>query len=627
MPVKAIPFKPGINREKSTYAAEGGWYDCDKIRFRQGYPEKIGGWTRISEDFYLGIARTINYWTLLNGQNVRGVGTHLKFYIEQGGAYFDITPIRETTSAGDVTFSATDGSDLLTISDVAHGTEVDCFVTFSGAVSLGGNYTAPVLNQEYQVVSVIDDDTYTARPISGAVTANASDTGDGGAAVVGEYQINVASEIAIPEVGWGSGSWGEYPWGGGGLPFEFVIGIWGQSNFGEDLVFGRVGGSLYYWDATNDVTTRGVRLDSLPDASNTPIRQKLVLVSNQSRFVITFGTNEIGDTFLDQMLVRWSDQEDPANWTPSATNQAGSIRLSRGSRIIAVKQARQEILIWTDTTLYSMQYIGAPEVFSIQTVGENITILNDRSPAYVAGTAYWIGDGVFYVYDGRSEPLECDVRKYVFEDINFSQTQQVFSGTVERFHEVWWFYCSNGSTTLDKYVVYNYRDSIWYYGSLARTAWDGAAWQGEPLAATYNNNLVVHENGVDNFEDGDAEAINAYVESAQFDIDDGDRFAFVRKLFPDVKFTGSTSTAPAVIISVSPFKDSGAAPNNPLSEGGNSDGTARRTVTLPLEQYTDQLDIRTRGRQMSIKVESTEKGVQWQLGKLRLDMRPDGRRG
>lgn len=623
MPLKKLPFKPGVNRENTRYTTEGGWYECDKVRFRQSMPEKIGGWVQASSFNFLGTCRAIFSWVTLGGQGLRGVGTHLKYYIEKGGEYFDITPIRETTAAGDVTFSATNGSNVITVSDTGHGvTEVGSYVTYSGAVTLGGNITAEILNAEHVISNTIDADSY---EITVGATANASDTGNGGASVVGEYQVNIGIETTVPETGYGAGLYntGTYGFGTSGSQ---LIRVWDHANFGEDLIYGPQRGGLYYWDQSSGVTSRGVNLNTLPGAANVPDVHLHLLVSDQSRFVFAFGCNDYGASDLDGLLIRWSDQENAANWTPAATNQAGSLRLSRGSRIIAVKQARQEILVWTDTTLYSLQYVGPPIVWGAQVVGENISIVNDRSVTYSAGVAYWMGAGVFYAYDGRVSPIKCDLRRYIFTDFGYDQYEQVFSGSNEQFHEVWWFYCSANSNTIDKYVIYNYREGIWYYGTMARTAWRDNAWDGQPLAATYNRYLVVHEQGVDDKETGVAQPINAYIKSSEFDIDDGHKFAFVWRMLPDVSFVGSTSSMPAVTYTLYPLRGSGSGYKDVMSEGGNDNQTAARSVSVPVEEYTNQLNIRVRGRQMALKIESDGLGVQWQVGVPRIDLRPDGRR-
>ena len=630
MALKKLVFKPGINREVTRYTNENGWYDCDKVRFRQGFPEKIGGWERISTYSYLGVAKSLFNFITLGEANLLGVGTNLKFYIEQGGEYYDVTPIRDTTAAGDVTFSATSGSSTITVTDTSHAALEGNFVTFSGAVTLGGNITADVLNQNYEVQTVPTADTYTitAKDTNGdTVTANASDTGNGGSSVVGAYEIYTGVSNAVPFSGWGGGSWGSGVWGTGGTS-DKRLRLWSQSNFGEDLIFGPRGGALYYWDASNGVSTRALELSAAfsGSASDVPTKQNFILISDASRFVFCFGVNLQGSATFDPMLIRWSDQEDPANWSPASTNQAGSLKLSKGSVIITAQQSRQEILVWTDSSLYSLQYQGAPIVWSSQLVGDNISIASQNAVAYSSGIAFWMGKDKFYAYDGRTQTLPCDVKRYVFNDFNLLQYDQVFAGTNEAFHEVWWFYCSASSETIDKYVVYNYLEKTWYYGNMARSAWIDTGFRNHPIAATYINNLVEHEVGVDNRETNNAVAIEASITSGQFDIEDGDRFFFVWRVMPDMTFDGSSASSPSATMTLLPQANSGSGYNDPTSEGGTNTGDITRSATVPVEEYTQQINTRVRGRQLAIKIESDDLGVKWQLGSPRIDLRPDGRR-
>ena len=622
MPLRKIPFKPGVNRENTRYTTEGGWYECDKIRFRQSMPEKIGGWVQSSSATFLGICRSLFQWITIGGQELHGVGTNLKFYVEEGGQFFDITPLKDTTGAGDVTFAATNGSDIVTVNDTGSDTFEGSYVTFSGATSLGGNVTDTILNAEHLVTEVVSADQY---KITVSVTANASDTGNGGAATIGYYQVDIGPSVTTPATGWGAGPYGDGVWGTG-VTGSDAMRRWNQTNFGEDLVFGIPRSDIYYWDQSTGTASRGVLLSSLSGASDVPTTHLHLLVSDVSRFLFAFGCNELGTTGLDSLLIRWSDQESAVNWTPAATNQAGGLRVSRGSTIMAVKQARQEILVWTDTTLYSLQYVGAPIVWSASVVGENISVVNDRAVAYASGVAYWMGSGVFYAYDGKVTPIVCDLKRYVFNDINESQYEQVFAGTNEQFHEIWWFYCSDESTTVDRYVIYNYRDKIWYYGTMARTAWRDNAWSGQPLAATYSNNLVVHEVGLDDGESSSVAPIESYITSSQFDIEDGHHFAFVWRVVPDVTFDGSTAATPSGTMTLYNLTHSGSGRISPPSAGGSNTYDITRSVSAPVEEYTEQLYIRVRGRQLALRMESDDLGVQWQLGAPRLDLRPDGRR-
>ena len=463
MPLQKILFKPGVNRENTRYTTEGGWYDCDKIRFRQGNPEKIGGWTRFSPNTYLGVCRSLWNWITLGGANLLGVGTNLKFYIGLGGQYFDITPIRATPTINNNPFVATLGSSVITVTDTAHGCNTGDFVTFSGATGLGGNITAGVLNAEYQV-TVTDVNSYT---ITVSATANATDVSGspgGGASVVANYQLNTGPAVQIPLVGWGAGGWGSGVWGTSAsdpIPLQ----LWNQYNYGEDLLFGPRSGGIYYWDSSAGTGTRGVNLTVSGDA-DTPLFQNKIVVSDSSRFTLVFGTNDYGSAVLDPMLIRWSDQENFLVWSPAVTNQAGSIRLSHGSEIITAIQTRQEIVTFTDQALYSLQYLGPPYVWGTQLLGDNISIAGPNAVALASGVVYWMGVDKFYAYDGRVQTLNCDLRRYIFNDFNQDQAVQVFAGTNEGFNEVWWFYCSANSTTVvDKYVIYNYLEKIWYYGN------------------------------------------------------------------------------------------------------------------------------------------------------------------
>lgn len=615
MPLKKLLLKSGVNRENTRYTSEGGWYECDKIRFRQGSPEKIGGWVRTSNATYLGVCRSLWAWVTLNSQNLVGVGTNLKFYIENGTAYNDITPLRDTVVLTDP-FETVSGSSLVTVTDANGGYVDGDFVTFSNATAVGG----VTVNGEYQLSLTTAANEYTID-----VGTNATSSATGGGTVTAVYQINTDVPFSVPITGWGASGWSSGPWGEGETS-ESRIRLWSQGNFGEDLIFGPRGGGIYYWDATSGVTSRGVALSSLSGASDVPTSQRVIEVSDINRFVFAFGSNDFGTSVVNPMLVRWSDQGSAVDWTPSVTSQAGFLTLSRGSEIIAAKQSRQEVLVWTDAALYALQYVGAPVVWSAQLVGENTSIASQNAVGYANGVAYWMGKDKFYKYDGRVQPLRCDLRKFVFGDFNTQQYDQVTAGTNEAFNEVWWFYCSASSNQNNRYVVYNYLEDVWYYGNLGRTAWLDSGLRDYPLAATYSNNLVNHEQGVDDGQTDVPIPITAYVTSAEFDIEDGHQFSFISRVLPDIRFDGSTATTPSATLTLLPLTNSGSGYDNPLSTGGNSGGTITRSAVLPVEQYTGQIDTRIRGRQMSIKLESTGAGVTWQLGALRIDMRPDGRR-
>jgi hypothetical protein len=686
MPLQKILFKPGVNKENTRYTTEGGWYECDKIRFRQGNPEVIGGWQRISAVTFLGICRSLWNWVTLAGLNLIGVGTNVKFYIERGGAYFDITPIRDTETLGTNPFTA-NGTTTVTVTDTAHGCVTGDYVTFSGAT---GTY-ASILNAQYSV-TVTSSSTYTITAPS--VLAAGS---YGGSAVVAAYQLNVGPAYAVPIVGWGAGTWGAGTWGTGGSSLS-TIRLWNQINYGEDLVFGPRGGGLYYWDATTGVSTRGVLLSSLggtvsfTNASPTvvtstiqytegaalqfsggslptgvtagttyyvfeangltfkllnsagnpvnttssgtgsvsnivdcPVVQNNLTVSDSSRFIIVFGTNDYGSSTMDPMLIRWSAQDDPYNWTPDPTNQAGFTRLSHGSEIVAALQTRQEIIVFTDSSVYSLQYLGPPFVWATQLLGDNISIEGPNAAVIASGIVYWMGVDKFYSYDGRVQTLNCDLRRYVFQDFNQAQAAQVFAGTNEGFNEVWWFYCSSGSNTVNRYVIYNYVEKIWYYGTMERSAWLDSGLLDYPLAATYSNNLVFHENGLNNNETSTTTAISAYISSSEFDIGDGHNFGFVWRVLPDLTFEDSVNSPAGAVPSV----------NMTLYGLANSGAGVTSTATQPVaksntyvitEQFTGQIYTRMRGRQMIFKIDSNQINTAWQLGAPRIDIRPDGRR-
>ena len=615
MPLKKLVLKPGVNRENTVYTSEGGWYDCDKVRFRQGTPEKIGGWTRLSEATFLGIARSLFSWVTLGGSKYLGIGTNLKFYIESGGAYYDVTPERATVTLTNP-FTTVSGSSTVTVADANGGYIDGDFVTFSGGAAVGGITVVG----EFQISRNTSLNTYTIE-----FTSAASSSATGGGTVTAKYQINTGPETSEPLVGWGASTWGDGVWGTGGTSTDSFR-TWSQANFGEDLVFGPRTGPAFFWDQSEDgLTTRAVLLSGI-SGSTAPIIQNHILVSDINRFVFFLGTNALGTTTIDPMLIRWSDQESALNWTPTSTNQAGDLRLSRGSEIVTGIQARQEVLIWTDTALYTMKYVGAPVVWGAQLVGDNLSIASRNSAIYVNGVSYWMGVGNFYKYDGRVQTLRCDLKKYIFNDLNTEQYAQVFTGLNESFGEIWWFYCSGSSTSVDKYVIYNYDQDIWYFGTLARTAWVDSGVRDFPIASTYTNNLVNHEDGLDNNEGSSVVAIDSYISSAQFDLEDGHQFVFVHKMLPDMSFDGSTADSPSVEMSLLPLQSAGSGFNNPLSEGGVNAASVTRTASVPVEVFTDQINVRVRGRQMAIKVQSTDTGVAWQLGSPRIDMRPDGRR-
>jgi len=700
MPLSKILFKPGVNRENTRYTTEGGWYECDKIRFRQGNPEKIGGWTQFAFDTFQGVCRSLWNWVTLTGENLVGVGTNLYFYILNGGTYYDITPIRKTVTLTNP-FTATLGSNVIAILEVNHGCLNNDTVIYSGSgiTGLGGNITASVLTGTFQI-TFIDNDNYT---ITVSAVANATDVSGspGGGTVVTQYEVNTGNSYQVPLVGWGAGPWGGGTWGNGQATRTSLY-IWNQRNFGEDLIYGPRGQGLYYWSAdvgysavqvtisiaapgvitlptgfsfpngatisftstgalptglsvgtvyfivnstggTFNVSTtingtpittsggqsgiqrisqRGINLADVGD-DDCPIYQNYLLVSDTSRFILVFGTNDYNSTVLNPMLIRWSGQEDPYTWTPSITNQAGSIQLSHGSEIITAIQTRQEIVVFTDTALYSMQYVGPPFVWSSQLLGDNISVAGPNAVALASGVIYWMGIDKFYKYDGRVQTLNCDLRRYIFQDFNSLQNQQVYASTNEGFNEIWWFYCSANSTVIDRYVVYNYFENVWYYGTMGRTAWLDSGLLPYPIAATYNGKIVQHEDGVDDAEDPNAVLpIAANISSSEFDIGDGHNFGFVWRILPDLTFSGSSSSVtPQVTMTLYPLQNSGSGVSSTAAAP-----VVKSSTYVITEQFTGQIYTRARGRQLIFKISSVDLGTTWQLGAPRIDIRQDGRR-
>jgi hypothetical protein len=712
VPLQKLKLAPGVKRDNTTLAGEGGWFECDKIRFRSGTVEKMGGWKvdpgqaqaalKPTTGSFWGIARFLWGWVTLRGMNLLGTGTNSKMYIQAGtgGSFYDITPIRYTTLTGGVTFSATSGSSTITATCASHGAKAGAFVTISGAASLGGNITAAILSAEHRIISV-GVNTFTFEV---SATANASDSGSGGAASVAAFQINPGPDISYSEVGWGAGTWGAGSWGFTSSPeISAEAQLWSGSNYGQDFIFNPRYGGIYYWAAdpsdsynfqrakrltqqtfTVTIATPGVitlentlaeNTTFIPSTNGTlptgmtagttyylvnvsgttanfassyggspitttgtqsgthqlvvadcPTVSTLVEVSDASRFILAFGCNDYGESTKDPMLIRWSDQENYNVWTPEVTNQAGSYRLSHGSEIKTAIQARQEFLVWTDSALYSMQYLGPPYVWGFNILADNISLAGPNVVAQANGIAYWMGVDKFYAYAGRVEPLPCTLRQYVFNNINLGQGYQFFAGTNEGFNEIWWFYCSAGSTTVDRYVTYNYLEQAWAYGTMARTAWLDSPLRDYPTAAGYNGQLLYHENGVDDGTTTPASPIHAYVQSSDFDLGDGDSYMFVDKMIPDVNFDGSESVAPEVTMQLLPRQNPGSGYNTAASPDVISANSYASTRTHTVQRFTDIIYVRGRGRQMAFKIESNSVGTQWQLGVPRLSIRPDGRR-
>jgi protein involved in ribonucleotide reduction len=700
MPLQKLQFKPGLNREGTDYANEGGWYDGDKIRFRSGFPEKIGGWSRLSDNTFLGTARSLWNWVDLSGNNFLGVGTSLKYYVELGGTYYDVTPIRKIVSPmannpfataystlnGGISASATSltlvsgasfsnspgilkidseqifytskagntlsgllrgyngttavshltsavvGCSTITVTDAANGATQNDFVTFSAATAFGGFSTANI-NAEQQVFNVINTNSYTIN-ISGVFST--SGTSGGGAVVVATYQINTGLDTYIGGTGWGAGSWGRGGWGSGATTsVGNQLRLWSDDNYGQDLVIAPRAGAIYYWKASTGVATRAKLLSDLSTLEGfagtfVPYQTYQVLSSAIQRFVIAFGANPyfsgVPNTTYDPMLVRWSDQANPYQWVPDLTNQSGEFRLSNGSYIMQAQATRQEILVWTDSCIYSMQYLGPPYVWKFEVLMDNISVMSPNSMITINNVTYWMGVDKFYMYSGRVETLPCSLRQYIFNDINQDQAYQVFCGGNEGYNEVWWFYCSNGSNTVDKYVIYNYLDRVWYYGSMARTAWLDSGIRRYPMATNYDDRVLYHESNVDDVAGTSPAPIDAYVQSSDFDIGDGHNFGFVWRILPDVNFNGSNIDKPAVTMTIKPRQNSGTpygVADIPTVQSQDN-YTVRGVYTI--QEFDGQVYTRLRGRQMAFRIQSTGLGVAWQLGTPRIDIRNDGRR-
>ena len=711
MPLTKLQFKPGIISDITSYSNEGGFVDGDKVRFRFGFPEKFGGWSKYTSSTYQGTARRLHNWVSLDGSDFLGLGTELKYYIEEGQTFNDITPIRSTTSAGDVTFAATNGSATITVTDPAHGANENDFVTFSGAASLGGNITATVLNAEYKIVSLISSNSYT---ITATATANGSDTGNGGSSVVGTYQLNTGLNTTVGGTGWGAGQWsgttsralstqlnealdasetgvdvddetGMNTEGdvilveeelmlisatsddntmtvtrghsgttaathadntlvrlavGNVLATDDFVGwgsaasitvpgaqirLWSHDNFGEDLILNPRDGGLFYWDRTNGLGTRSVEL-STTSGTKTSVPQiaKQILVSDQDRHVIAFGCDGFGGSktatqgsgVQDPLLIRFSSQENPIDWFPTATNTAGDLRLGGGSTFVQAVETKQQILCFTNKTLHAMKFIGPPFTFGLQELSKNITIASPSAAIAIEDTVFWMGSDTFYVYAaGQTQQLPCTVKEKVFLDFNFEESSKVHAGVNSEFSEILWFYPTASSTEVDAYVAYNYLEKVWYYGTLARQAWLDRGIRSLPLA-TGGQYLYNHEVGYDD----DGSAMTSFIESAPMDIGDGEKFLFLKRVIPDITFNGSTSATPDVSFTMK-TRDF---PGDTFDQTTSS--TTQRTATSPVEQFTEKLDYRLRGRSFSLRVDSTSLGTKYKLGSPRVDIRQDGRR-
>tara|TARA_R110002051_G_scaffold92347_1_gene162046 strand:+ start:307 stop:2160 length:1854 start_codon:yes stop_codon:yes gene_type:complete len=617
MPLGKFNFKPGVNKEGTEYSAGFGWFDSDKVRFRKGRPEKIGGWRKFSSNAFLGVCRSIHDWASLDFNKYLGVGTHLKLYAVEGVGFNDITPIRATTTAGDVTFAATDGSSTITATDTSHGATQYDFVTFSDSETLGGLVTAAVLNQEYQIATVPTANTYTfaAKDTNGdAVTANSSDGNDGGTAVVGAYQITTGTNTYVDGTGWGANAWDDGTFGShSSIASGNQLRLWSQDNFGEDLVANARGGGVYYWDSSGGVSVRGVNLSSLSGASNTPEVVLQIMVSAVGQHVICFGVNTIGSSAIDPLLVRWSDSESAADWTPTAINTAGGVRINQGSQIIGALQTRQEILIWTDVSVHSMRFIGSPFIFQFSVLSHNISMISPKAAANARGNVYFMDRGGFFLYNGAVQPVPCSVKDHVFSNINLGQAYKVYAATNVDFSEVTWYYpVGDGDTDITNYVTFNYAENLWSVGTLVRGAWIEAGTRDYPLAASVitsddNNYLYRHETGYDD----DGSAMTAYIESGDVEMDEGGRIMFISRMIPDFRFSGDTDSA-SVDITLKGKRF-------PL-------GSLSTLATATVTSSTEQNFLRTRARESVVRVESSGLGFGWRLGDLRFEMRQDGKR-
>ena len=643
MPLQKLQLRPGVNRESTTLANEGTWFEMDKVRFRSGYPEKLGGWERDNgaqssglmppTGSFWGVCRALWNWITLSGFNLLGLGTNLKYYIQNGtdGAFHDITPLRETVTIASNAFTTTNGLTTVVINDTAHGAVTNDFVTISGVSGPVNGIPAADLNKEFRITYL------TANTYSITVATAATSSGTTGAATFA-YQITPGEEIDTVVAGWGAGGWsgitpGYASTGWGQSAALTQLRLWSQSNYGQDLIINPRGGALYLWkvNASPLVYDRAVLLSPTSPApyttdSGCPTVSNSVTVSDASRFVIAFGCNDYGSVVQDPLLIRWSDQEDYATWTPAATNQAGSYRLSTGSSIVAHQQTRQEILVWTDAAIYSMQYLGPPYIWGFQVLGYNISIAGPNTTATAANITYWMGLDKFYMYSGRVETLYCPLRQYIFGNINLSQQYQFIAGTNEGYNEVWWFYCSANSTVVDRYVIYNHLERIWSYGNLSRTAWLDTPLRNHPTATGYGGQLVYHENGVDDGTTNPPSAIESYIQSADFNIGDGHNYGFAWRMIPDITFDGSYVNNPQVTFTLRPRQNPGANYSAAGTPTVTSTQNYQAQRNYPVQQFTQIVYTRIRGRQMAFKVSSDGLGVQWQLGVPSLDIRPDGRR-
>ena len=615
MPLQKLQFKPGVNRDQTNYTNEGGWYECDKIRFRSGYPQKMGGWLRFGTITLKGICRQMFNWITSFSDNLLALGTSKKVYLEGGGFLTDITPIRVTftSPATNNCFDTTNGTTLVNVNIVGHGATAGSFVTFSGVVGPIGGIPQAQFNAEFEITSVTDADNFKIT----VTTAATSSTTGGGTAIVAAFQINIGNDISAIGYGWGAGGWGRGAWGSGSLtPVVDIQRDWFFNNFDNDLAMNIRNGAIYYWTYDNTFSTRATLLSTTTIGgiapSDVPAEATQILVSQNDKHLLAFGATPYGGGQFDPLLIRWSTQDQPNVWTPLVTNSAGFLRVSRGSQIVCAVATRQEILVYTEGTLSSLQFLGTTDVFGLQELSDNISILSPRCVATVNNTAYWMGHDKFYAYGGRVETLPCTLRNHVFTNLNYEQADQIVCGTNEGWNEIWWFYPTADSDVNDAYVIYNHLEKIWYYGTISRTAWSDSSLREYPQAVG-GYSIYDHERGTND----DALPMVSNIASSDFDLVDGDQFILTKRIIPDISFTGSTASAPEVTMYIRPRNFPGNAYSN--SESG-------AVIETSVDIYTEQIFMRARARQMAVEIESNDLGVQWQLGSPRLDGRPDGKR-
>ena len=652
MPFTKLKFRPGINRDTTNYANEGGWYECDKIRFFSGYPQKIGGWIESTSERFIGTCRQLWNWITSYTDNFIALGTNIKVYVEAGGQFYDITPVRSPLAAPNEAYTfispntdncigTTNTTTTITVTITSHGCTAGDYVIFDGIVGPVGGVPASELNGEHLVTSVPTANTFTFE----VTTAATSTTTGGGTAINLTCLISSGFPSITAGYGWGTGGWGgdngALPNSGWGLaspePVYLPQRDWWFDNFDNDLVMNiradttgggvAVGGPIYYWargttvNPTQSLSTRAVLLSSLPGAADVPTGAMQILVSQNDKHLLAFGAQPYGGSAsdFDPLLIRWASQDNPVDWEPLPTNSAGFIRVSRGSRIVRALATRQEILVFTDTHLFSFQFLGTADVFGLQEYADNISIIGPRAVISANNITYWMGLDKFYMYDGRVRTLPCTLREFVFKDINFAQSDQIICGTNEGFNEVWWFYPSGTSNWVNRYVIYNHLDQIWYYGNLGRTAWLDVASRDLPVAAytDFDQNpgiLYTHESGID----AAGAPLAAFIQSSDVDLDDGEKFMLTRRMIPDINFSTSTAANPEVNLIVRPR-------NFPGSNFQNDPSDTQRVISTSVGIYTNQVFVRARARQLALKVSSADLGVQWQLGDVRIDGRQDGK--